>query len=141
MVRYLIRGISMETKEKQRSMIGANYKPVSEPGTVSWENFWMSKLKHLLQVKMSLMMSSGVQVNLLSGLHSIKHEDCISMCCYGDLYQVYIKLFSFKGLRKWAALVLNDSESKVGGKLEMLLYSVVVKFLKNPEEFRMQYSL
>lgn len=90
---------------------------------------------------MSLMMSSGVQVNLLSGLHSIKHEDCISMCCYGDLYQVYIKLFSFKGLRKWAALVLNDSESKVGGKLEMLLYSVVVKFLKNPEEFRMQYSL
>lgn len=24
----------METKEKQRSMNGANYKPVSEPGTV-----------------------------------------------------------------------------------------------------------
>ena len=81
----------------------------------------MSKLKHLLQVKMSLMMSSGVQVNLLSGLHSIKHEDCINMCCCGDLFQVYIKLFSFKGLQKRAALVLNDSESKVGEKMEITL--------------------
>ena len=81
----------------------------------------MSNLKHLLQVKISLMMSSGVQVNLLSGLHGIKHEDCISMCCCGDLCQVYIKLFRFKGLQKRTALVLNDSESKEGEKLEMLL--------------------
>lgn len=128
MVRYLIRGISMETKEKQRSMIGANYKPVSEPGTVSWENFWMSKLeKHLLQVKMSLM-SSGVQVNLLSGLHSIKHEDCISMCCCGDLFQVYIKLFSFKGLPEKGSFSSNDSESKVEEKNWKCYFRVLSNF-------------
>ena len=46
------------------------------------------------------MMSSGVQVIFLSGLHSNKHEDCVSMGYCGNLYHVYIKLFSFRGLQE-----------------------------------------
>ena len=39
----------------------------------------MSGLKHLLQFEMSLRMSSGVQVNFLSALHSNKHRDGLNM--------------------------------------------------------------
>ena len=56
---------------------------------------------------------------------------------------MYCRLFSFslQGFRKGAALVLSDSESKVGEKLEMLLWRVVAKYLRKLEEFRIQSSL
>ena len=48
--------------------------------------------------------------------------------------QVYNKLFSFhlEGFRKRAALVPYDPKSKVGEKLEMLVWRVVAKYLKKP---------
>lgn len=36
-IRYLIRGISVKTKEKKRLMTGVNYKAVSEPGELPVE--------------------------------------------------------------------------------------------------------
>ena len=49
------------------------------------EDLWMSALKNPLQFKMSPMMSSGVQVNLLSGLHRNRREDRPNMGCRGAL--------------------------------------------------------
>ena len=39
-----------------------------------------------------------------------------------------------------AVLVLNDSKIKSGGKLEMLVWRVVARYLKKLERFRIQFS-
>lgn len=103
----------------------------------------MSGSKHLLQFEMPLMMSSGVQVNFLSGLDSNGHEDCLNVGYGGDLSHVYIKFFSFnlQGFRKRATLVLSDSKSKVRKKLETFVWKAVAKYLRKSEEFRIQSSL
>lgn len=113
-IRYLIRGISMETKGKktpQSLMIGADYNPsfyvlkkASEnisrcqaQSTFRWGEGrqWQSDRFSWFVLWMSL-------VVFLRGLHSNRHEDCLYMNCCGDFSEVYIKLshFSFHGFGK-----------------------------------------
>ena len=75
-------------------------------------------------------MSLGAQVNFLSDLHSNRLEDFLNMDYFGDLSQVYIKLFSFhfQGFRNGTALAHHDSKSKVGEKLEILVWRVVFEY-------------
>lgn len=90
---------------------------------------------------MFLVMSLSVQVSFLSGLYRNWHEDCLIMG-YCVLSKVLFRLFGFslQTFRKRAAFVLNDSNSEVGGKLEMLVSRGLAKYLRKFEEFRIQTS-
>ena len=63
---------------------------------------------------MSLMMSSGTQVNFLWGLHSISYWGDLGMSCCGNLWNlchiIYLQFVIVK-LKKRAVLVLRDSKS------------------------------
>lgn len=62
-----MKGIYMQTKEKQRLIIGADYKPFSKSGCSYSRSFLDGGSKDLSQFKMFLMMSSDVHVNFLNG--------------------------------------------------------------------------
>jgi len=108
----------METKEKQTLMIGAGYKPVSEPGSQS-RSFLGVRIKATIAVWMSLSqlaISLGDQVNFLSGSYSNRHEVYLNISCCANFSDLCIKLSSFtmQDFRKMAMLLLSDSSQKNG---------------------------
>lgn len=72
------------------------------------------RLKASLQFKTSLMMSSGVQANFLSGLYSNRYKDCPYMSCCGAFSKVVSSCLVaiYRASGKGVVLVLNDSKSK-----------------------------
>ena len=108
----------METKQKQTLMIGAGYKPVSEPGSQS-RSFLGVRIKATIAVWMSLSqlaISLGDQVNFLSGSYSNRHEVYLNISCCANFSDLCIKLSSFtmQDFRKMAMLLLSDSSQKNG---------------------------
>ena len=97
-IRYSIRDISGETKEKQRLRVRNQF--LSHGGSQS---------RKIVDVKVEASFAvwkvSG-DVNhcsgkFSSGLHSIRHEDCSSRSISGDFCELYIKLFTVRLQGLW----------------------------------------
>lgn len=84
----------METKEKQRLTVRANYKPSFSAWRAANRDFEMlgSKFPWLFEISLMIL---GVKENFFSGLHTIGHEDCLHMSCCGYFFpwQMYFIIF------------------------------------------------
>lgn len=82
----------------------------------------------------------SVTVNSL--LYSSRHNGCQYMSYCGDFPKAYIKLssFSFQDFWKSTVFVFSDPKSKSRGKLETLVWTIIARYWKRLEEFRVQSS-
>lgn len=74
--RYLVRGNSLETKQIQRLIVIADYKPASECGGQPVEKisiYWAGSIFHIFNISDDII---GYSMNFLSGPHSNRHEGC-----------------------------------------------------------------
>ena len=105
-----LHGSKKKKKRKRKLMIGVNYKPnLSLEGSSS--RSLHVKLEVSCIVSKSLVISSGIRVNFLSGPHSNRQEACPHMHCCGDFSYVYIESsnFSWQGFGKRVIFVLSYS--------------------------------
>lgn len=104
----------------------------------SRSNKWYYKFA----VCMSVVMASDVSVSFLSGPHRSWCESCLFIIHCEHVYEVYIKLCSFRwqGLRNgqlWLSLVPSQNAEK----LEILNWRVVAIYWVILEEFRIYQRL
>lgn len=81
-------------------------------------------------------------VSFLSGPHGNGHEDCPYKNSCDELSEVYIVLAQCMALgRVQSSFSIENEIRRVGEKLETLVWRVVARCLRKPEEFRIQFGL
>ena len=124
-------------RKKQSWMIGVGYNPHFWVLKAASGDFQMSSSKHLqmewgqavivwcfswFEIWMSLV--------FLSGPHSNRHKGCPYVSCWGDFFEVSIKLshLSLHGIGKRQCSFSMSPSQKVGENLESLVWRIVARY-------------
>ena len=138
-VRCLIRGISLETKEKQKSIVETGYKPISDFRGQPVDIFrWQAPRDLIQSIFCNLNVFGDVircSIELFWVIRTATDAKIVQTWAAVMTYEIHIKSSSFilKGFKKRDVFVIISSQ-KDGRKLEKIVWRFISRYWRKLEK-------